>query len=78
MVSVSINDRQAAALVYVKNNEVITNREYQELNSVDSVTAAKELRYLLEQELLVQHGTRGGSLLYIEKRKSDEPLALRK
>ncbi|WP_234032344.1 hypothetical protein [Lentibacillus cibarius] len=37
----SINDRQVATLVYTRSNERIANREYQELNSTDSVTATK-------------------------------------
>jgi ATP-dependent DNA helicase RecG len=58
---ITMNDRQVAALVYIRNNKRITNREYQELNSVDSVTATKELKYLLQNELIIQNGTRGGA-----------------
>ena len=58
---ISMNDRQVAALVYTRNNGRITNREYQELNSIDSVTATKELKYLLQNELIIQNGTRGGA-----------------
>lgn len=58
---VPMNDRQAAALVYTKNNGRITNREYQELNSIDSVTATREIKYLLQNELIIQNGTRGGA-----------------
>ncbi|GAB3049783.1 ATP-binding protein [Virgibacillus ainsalahensis] len=57
----SMSDRQVAALVYIRNNERITNREYQELNSTDSVTATKELKYLLQNDLIIQNGTRGGA-----------------
>lgn len=57
----SMNDRQAAALVYIRNNGRITNGEYQELNSIDSVTATRELKYLLQNELIMQNGTRGGA-----------------
>jgi ATP-dependent DNA helicase RecG len=58
---ISMNDRQVSALVYTRNNGRITNREYQELNSIDSVTATKELKYLLQNELIIQNGTRGGA-----------------
>ncbi|MFF2878147.1 ATP-binding protein [Gottfriedia sp. NPDC057991] len=78
MGDVTISDGQAAALVYVKNKERITNREYQELNSVESVKATKELRYLLEQGLLVQHGTRGGAFYTLsdENKESTDDRAL--
>ncbi|WP_051359449.1 ATP-binding protein, partial [Paucisalibacillus globulus] len=58
---ISMNDRQVSALVYIRNNKRITNREYQELNSTDSVTATKELKYLLQNDLIIQNGTRGGA-----------------
>ncbi|SHG94148.1 ATP-binding protein, partial [Ornithinibacillus halophilus] len=72
---ISMNDRQVAALVYTRNNKKITNREYQELNSTDSVTATKELKYLLQNELIIQNGTRGGAFYTLavseEKNKSN-------
>lgn len=70
--SITMNDRQVAALVYIRNNKRITNREYQELNSIDSVTATKELKYLLQNELVLQNGTRGGAY-YTLVMKSHQP-----
>ncbi|WP_158701596.1 hypothetical protein [Lentibacillus sp. Marseille-P4043] len=63
----SMNDCQVAALVYIRNNERITNREYQELNSTESVTATKELKYLLQSDLIIQNGTRGGAFYTLAK-----------
>jgi len=56
-----LNDRQRIALAYLHSNPTITNKDYQRLNSIDSVTATRELRGLCEGKLVAQHGTRGGA-----------------
>ena len=38
-----LNDRQVKAVLYVKEKGKITNKEYQEINSVSKRTAAYEL-----------------------------------
>jgi predicted HTH transcriptional regulator len=43
---------------YVRANGQMANRDYQRLNRVDSVTASRELRGLVEQGLTEQHSTR--------------------
>lgn len=53
-----LNDRQRVALAYLRANAQMANRDYQRLNRVDSVTANRELRGLVEQELAQQHSTR--------------------
>lgn len=53
-----LNDRQRLALVYLRANLQMANRDYQRLNRVDSVTANRELRRLLESGLIEQHSTR--------------------
>ncbi len=53
-----INDHQRLALVYLRLNDQITNRDYQRLNHVDSVTANRELRGLVQAGLIEQHSTR--------------------
>lgn len=53
-----LNDRQRLALVYLRANEQIANRDYQRLNRVDSVIANRELRRLVESGLIEQHSTR--------------------
>lgn len=53
-----LNDHQRVALIYLRFNEQITNRDYQRLNHVDSVTANRELRGLAQAGLIEQHGTR--------------------
>ena len=53
-----LNDRQRLALVYLRANLQMANRDYQRLNRVDSVTANRELRRLVETGLIEQHSTR--------------------
>ena len=56
-----LNDRQRLALVYLRNNPQMANRDYQRLNNIDSVVANRELRHLVNQSLIEQHSTRGGA-----------------
>jgi len=53
-----LNDHQRLTLLYLKVNKRITNSDYQRLNRVDSVTATRELKRLVQEGLIDQHGTR--------------------
>jgi ATP-dependent DNA helicase RecG len=53
-----LNDPQRLALAYLRHNEQITNADYRRLNHVDSVTANRELRGLVQVRLIEQHSTR--------------------
>ncbi|MGH7452789.1 MAG: ATP-binding protein, partial [bacterium] len=53
-----LNNHQRLALVYLRHNEQMTNSDYQRLNHVDSVTANRELRGLVQSGLTKQHSTR--------------------
>jgi ATP-dependent DNA helicase RecG len=53
-----LNDQQRLALVYLRHNERMTNSDYQRLNHVDSVTANRELRRLVQAGLIEQNSTR--------------------
>lgn len=55
---VPLNDRQRLALIYLKNNKMLRNFDYQRLNHVDSVTANRELRGLVQSGLIDLHGSR--------------------
>ena len=48
----------ACALVYLRYNEQITNHDYQRLNQVDSLTAGRELRGLVQTGLIEQQSAR--------------------
>jgi len=53
-----LNDNQRLALVYLRHNNRMTNSDYQRLGHVDSVTANRELRGLVQSGLVEQHRTR--------------------
>jgi predicted HTH transcriptional regulator len=53
-----LNDRQRLALVYLRYNDQITNSDYQRLNQVDALTAGRELRGLVQAELVGQESAR--------------------
>jgi predicted HTH transcriptional regulator len=53
-----LTDSQRVALVYLRHNERMTNSDYRRLNRVDSVVANRELRRLVQEDLIEQHGTR--------------------
>ncbi len=53
-----LNDRQRLALIYLQYRHQITNSEYQRLNCVDSVTSNRELRSLVQCDLVEQKNTR--------------------
>lgn len=54
----ALNDRQRLALVYLRYNDQITNSDYQRLNQVDALTAGRELRGLVQAELVGQESAR--------------------
>lgn len=56
--SVPLNSRQRTALAYLHKHEQITNGEYCRLNSVDSVTATKDLKGLVDNAMVQMNGTR--------------------
>jgi len=54
-----LNDNQRMALVYLRDNERMTNSDYRRLNNVyDTAQATRELRELVETGLVRMHGTR--------------------
>ena len=59
-----LNDRQVEAVLYVGEHGRMTNREYQNLNGVSRETAKRDLRELVEKELLKPVG-RGRGLYYV-------------
>ncbi len=51
-----LNDRQRLALVYLRQHEQISNADYRCLNHVDGMLAGQELRGLVQEGLIEQHG----------------------
>ena len=54
----ALNDRQRLALVYLRNNERLANNDYQRLNRVDALTAGRELRGLVQADLVEQQSAK--------------------
>jgi ATP-dependent DNA helicase RecG len=75
--SIPLNSRQRTALVYLRKHEQITNQEYCRLNNVDSVTATRDLKGLVDTELVERLGTRRWAhyrlAINFEKRQGDLP-----
>lgn len=56
---VGLNGRQVKAVMYVKENKKITNKEYQEIVKVSKPTASRELAILVGLNIVEQRGTNG-------------------
>jgi len=58
-----LNDRQVKAVLYVKEKKRITNKEYQELNSVAKPTATRDLSELTDTyKIFINSGFGAGSI----------------
>ena len=62
-----LNDRQIKAVMYVKEKGRITNREYQELNSIKKRQTSEDLAVLEDKGILEKIGTTGKGTYYILK-----------
>ena len=60
-----LNERQIRAVLYVKENGRITNREYQELNGVAGRTALRDLDELTSMNIFKRHGDGKNTQYYI-------------
>jgi predicted HTH transcriptional regulator len=56
-----ISENEAYALIYLKNNEIITNGDYQKINNINRDKALQELRGLIRKNLIEVHGVGSGS-----------------
>lgn len=63
-----LNERQIKAVLYVKENEQITNAIYQEINKIGKTTATEELRLLVDKEIFRQSGLVGRGSHYTLKK----------
>ncbi|MCL2042196.1 MAG: transcriptional regulator, partial [Bacteroidales bacterium] len=60
-----LNDRQIKAVLYVRENGKITNKEYQKINSVSKRTATNDLTELVNEfAILKKIGTSGSNIWY--------------
>lgn len=59
-----LNARQIKAVLFVRKNGKITNKEYQEINNISERTSTRELSKLVKLDLLEQAGTYGAGSFY--------------
>ena len=59
----NLNERQLKVVAYLKNNDAISNLEYQKIAEVSNRTAARELKELKEKGIVVSNGS-GRSITY--------------
>ena len=71
MDALGLNQRQRKAVVYIKQNDTITNREYQDLTGVIIRTATRDLKKLVECGAFKQVGVTGRNTYYTLAGKQD-------
>ncbi|NJE31490.1 DeoR family transcriptional regulator [Thermococcus sp. 18S1] len=62
-----LNERQVKAVLYVKERESITNREYREMFGVSKETAKRDLKELVDAGIFEKTGETGRGVRYILK-----------
>ncbi|MDZ4715043.1 MAG: ATP-binding protein [Cytophagales bacterium] len=62
--SINLNDRQVKGVLYLKEKGKITNSEYQKLNDVSRATATRDLKELIDKEILKPSGQKGAGAFY--------------
>ncbi len=60
----NLNERQLNSVQFIKENNKITNKIYQEINHVSKGTATKDLKQMIKADILERHGTRGAGTYY--------------
>ena len=65
--SLNLNERQIKAVMYVKENGKITNKEYQNVCSTSKRTSSRDLLDLVSSGLFNQIGTKGMGTAYVLK-----------
>lgn len=61
LTKLGLNDRQIKAVLFVKENGRITNKEYQILNSTGDRTALRDLENIIYQGVLKRVGDKKGA-----------------
>ena len=60
-----LNERQVKAVLFAKEQGVITNGEYQKINAIGKTFATKELQSLVEKNIFKQVGFKGRGSKYM-------------
>lgn len=62
--SLNLNERQIKAVLYVKEKGKITNSDYQTLNDISRETATRDLKELIDKQLIKPSGQKGAGAFY--------------
>jgi len=62
--SLNLNERQIKAVLYLKEKGKINNSDYQNLNIVSRETATRDLKELIERQLIKTSGKKGAGSFY--------------
>lgn len=62
--SLGLNERQIAAVNYLKRKGSISNQEYQKLNNAKKATATRDLRAMVRRGILSKEETTGPGVRY--------------
>jgi ATP-dependent DNA helicase RecG len=73
--SLPINPTQRTGLAYLHRHKQITNPVYCRLNNVDSLTATRDLRGLVETGVVAMHGTRRWAYYTLAEAWAKKPVA---
>ena len=69
--SLGLNDRQKTAILSIKQNGRITNKQYQKISKVTDRTVLRDIQELINKDVLHKIGTTGRATYYIIKKKPD-------
>ena len=64
LTKLGLNNRQIKAVLFVKENGKITNKEYQKLNNTSERTASRDLNGLIEKDILRNSEIKGAGSFY--------------
>ncbi len=62
--SLNLNERQIKAVLYLKEKGKINNSDYQNLNNVSRETATRDLKELIDKQLMKPSGQKGAGAFY--------------
>lgn len=65
----ALNKRQVKAVLYLKDNSKITNKEYQEINDTSERTASRDLSDLVEKGIITSSDIKGAGAFYTLNKK---------
>ena len=67
LTKLGLNDRQIKAVLFLKENGKIKNSDYQTINDVSRETATRDLKELIEKDLISPSGQKGAGAFYTLK-----------